>query len=476
MFWISIGLVIIGPCIYAILNPQGIREFVMGRQARYGSNALVLTLAFLGILVVVNVITFQNPQKWDLTQDKQHTLAPESVAALKSLPQPVTALAFYTSRMPTDSANELLMKFRAGSEGKFDFRFIDPEMNPLRAQEEGVTRDGVIILKMGQQAEMLTFASEAEVTSALVRLMNPDERTIYFLTGHGEKDVEQSGDASMVSIKRTLEGKNYIVKTLNLLAVNKTPDDAASIVIAGPVKPISQAEVALLAGYLQRGGSLIVMSEPPALTNFGDEADLLADMLAEDWGIQLDDNLILDPTVNPPYIAVAAQYGMHPITDKMGTLASVFPQARTLTVLDAPAGKTVTPLILSTDSAWGETTLSGEQNTPAQFDAETDKAGPLTLAAVGESQVSRVVVFGDADFAADAAYSSYGNSDLIINTIDWAVGRETLGITPKETTERSFAFMSQLQVIALALGAVCLIPGLVLVGGLVAWAARRSRG
>lgn len=476
MFWISVGLMVIGVCVYALLDPQGTRQFLTGRQARYGSNALVLALAFLGILIVVNVIVYQNPQKWDLTEGKENTLTPESLEALKALPEPVTALAFYTARTPTDSANEVLMNFRDSSEGKFDYRFIDPEINLGYAEQMGVTRDGVIILKMGERKELVTFPSEAEIAGALVRLVNPETYTIYFLTGHGEKSIEQSGNDAMTLAKRTLEDKNYVVKTLNLLATSAIPDDAALIVIAGAKKPLAEQEVQLLDSYLEQGGALVAMSEPPALTDSGEAEDLLATMLADKWGIALDDNLVLDPTVNPPYLAVAAQYANHEITEKVGTLVSIFPQARSLTVTEAPAGKTVQELILSTDNAWGETSLSTELNKSAQFDAGSDKAGPLVLAAVAQSDSSRVVVFGDADFASDAAYNSYGNSDMIINTIEWAVGRKTFGITPREKPQRSFRFMGQLPMIAVVLGAVCLIPGLVLIGGLVAWAARRSRG
>lgn len=476
MLWISIGLAVIGPCIYALLNPQGVREFIAGRQARYGSNAVVSAIAFLGILIVVNMIVFQNPQKWDLTQDKAHTLAPESLEALRSLPEPVTAWAFYSPRMSTESAVEVLTDFRSSSEGKFDYRFIDPEANPLAAQQMGVTRDGVIILKMGERKEIVTFATETEITGALVRLMNPESYTVYFLSGHGEKSIEDVGDDSMTSAKQTLEDKNYVVKTLNLIATNTIPEDAASIVIAGPKKLLTEQEVDLLQGYLEKGGSLVVLSEPPVLTDVGDAEDPLAKMLATQWGIQMDDDLVLDPTVNPPYMAVAAQYANHAITEKIGTLVTVFPQARTLTTLEPPAGKTVTGLILSTDNAWGETSLRSETSNAPQFDTQSDKAGPLTLAAVAEGGSSRVVVFGDADFASNAAYNSYGNSDMIINTIEWAAGRETIGITPKESTQRSFKFVPQVSMIGIALGAVCLIPGLALVGGLAAWAARRSRG
>ncbi|MBE0409897.1 MAG: hypothetical protein IBX69_09210, partial [Anaerolineales bacterium] len=93
---ISLGLVIIGLAVYAILDPDQVRKILTGRQARYGSNALVMSLAFVGIVGVLNYISFNNPQRWDLTEIRQFTLAQETIDTLERLPQPVTALAFFT--------------------------------------------------------------------------------------------------------------------------------------------------------------------------------------------------------------------------------------------------------------------------------------------------------------------------------------------------------------------------------------------
>ena len=97
--WLSISaaVLVLGLAIYAILAPDQIRRLFTGRQARYGSNALVMGIAFIGILVVANVLAFQNPKSWDWTEDKTHTLSPQSVQILSQLPQKVTALAFYSS-------------------------------------------------------------------------------------------------------------------------------------------------------------------------------------------------------------------------------------------------------------------------------------------------------------------------------------------------------------------------------------------
>ncbi len=182
---------------------------------------------------------YHNPKSWDLTEDKQHTLAPETLNTLQSLPEQVTAQAFYSQRSPTTTAEQLLEQFKNNSDGNFDYEFIDPEENPLAAQQAKITQDGTIVLIMGANQQPVRFASEQELTGGLVRLMNPTSQTVYFLTGHGEYNPEDQGDQSYSMVKRTLESKNYTVKVLNLLAENKIPDDAEVILIAGPRQPIS---------------------------------------------------------------------------------------------------------------------------------------------------------------------------------------------------------------------------------------------
>jgi ABC-type uncharacterized transport system involved in gliding motility auxiliary subunit len=200
----------------------------------------------------------------------------------------------------------LLSNIKANSNGKFDYQFINPDRDPQAARNAGVTGDGKILLQMGDHKEIAAYASETEILKAMLRLINPGTSVIYFLAGHGERDIEQSGEASMTRAKETLENKNYSVKPINLVVENKIPEDASVIVIAGPIKPVSENEVELLKDYLANGGSLIVMEDPSILTEFGDESDLLADMLAKDWGITFNNDIVIDLNSPQPTTAAAA--------------------------------------------------------------------------------------------------------------------------------------------------------------------------
>jgi gliding motility-associatede transport system auxiliary component len=478
---ISLGVIVLGLALFALLDPDRVRLILTGRQARYGSNALVLSLAFIGIVVVVNYLIYNHSKSWDLTENKQFTLAPETLDTLSKLNEPVKALAFFTKQSNSDQARTLLEQYKSNSNGKFDYQFIDPDANPAAAQQAKITRDGTIVLEMGGHQEPVTIVSEEELTGGLVRLLNPEKRAVYFLTGHGERSPDDSGQDSLSLLKRTLESKNYTVQTLNLLAENKIPDDAKVVVIAGPRKPISQAETDLLKAYTEKGGALVVMEDPTPVTDFGDAPDPLADYLVKDWNISLGNNIVVDLTSQQPFAPYAASYGSSPITEKLSNTTSQFPTVRSTTVLtNTLTGVSPVELVFTAQQSWAETNLTNlsEGSSQIGFDQATDIPGPVSLAASAENfqNKSRVVVIGDSDFALDVNFVYYANGDFIVNSIDWAAGQENLiNLTPKDNTQRMLLPPQSAMMNLILLGTVIIVPGLALVGGIWVFIQRRRR-
>jgi ABC-type uncharacterized transport system involved in gliding motility auxiliary subunit len=478
---IAAAVFIVGLAVFALLDPERVRRFLTGRQAKYGSNSIVLFVAFLGILVVVNYLAQQYPQRWDVTEDKQHTLAPETIDVLHKLPEPVQATAFYSTRLNTATAGQLLQEFKSNSNGKFDYQFKDPEANPVLLKQLGITGDGKILLQMGQNQEIVTTASEQELTGGLIRLLNPDKPVLYFLTGEGEHDTETPANGAYTRVRQTLESKNYVVKTLNLQAENKIPDDARAIIVAGPLVPLSDNSVSLISDYMKKGGSLMVLSNPVPLTQFGNKPDPLAKYLATDWGITLDNDIVVDTnSPSSPFFAIGAQYASHPITNKMQGVAAIFPYSRSISVDSSNKDVTPTALVLTIDQSWGETDFDALKNQQAlTYNQGTDLLGPMTLAAAADNSTTkgRVVVFGSSSFAEDDNFDFSGNGDMFVNSVDWIAEKESLiNLTAKAAQTRTFNPPGSFQFILTIVSAVCLVPLVVIVAGFYAWIMRRRRG
>jgi len=477
---IALAVFIVGFAVYTLLDPDRVRKFLTGRQAQYGSNSLILFIAFTGILVAVNILAEEYPQRWDVTEDKQHTLAPETIQALETLPESVYATAFYSTRLNTETAGQLLEDFKANSNGNFDYQFMDPDSNPLLVNQLGITGDGKILLQMGENQEIVTFASESELTGGLIRLLNPDKPVLYFLTGDGEHDTVNSGGSSYTRVRQVLESKNYVVNTLNLQAQNAIPEDARALVIAGPLVPLTENSVALIQEYMDNGGSLFVLANPVPLTDFGDKPDLLAEYLTADWGVTLNDDIVVDTnSPSSPFFAVGAQYTQHPITEKMQGVAAIFPYSRSITVETENTDVSPTPLVQTIDQSWGETDYSALEQQTLAYDEGEDLLGPMTLAASAENSAtdSRVVVIGSSAFAQDDNFDFSGNGDMFINTVDWLAEQESLiGITEGTPTERTFNPPGSLPFILTVVSSVCILPLVIIAAGVYAWVMRRRRG
>jgi ABC-type uncharacterized transport system involved in gliding motility auxiliary subunit len=481
ILWISLGIAVVGPALYALFDPQRIREFLSGRQARHGSNAVIMLIAFILILVVINAIVFQNPISWDWTEGKQNTLAPETIDTLKALPAPIHAIGFYTSRVSSASTKDLFTKLQAKSNGKFTYEIVDPEANPAKAQQYKITQDGSVALILQGRQEVLTSPTEQDFANAIVRLMNPGARVVYFLTGHGERDIQTAADKAYTRANTVLSSENYTVKSLNLLAENKIPADALSIIVDGPTQPITSQEMTLLSAYVAKGGSLIVMEDSPLASTAGKPADPLLSYLTTTWGITIDNDIVIDPSSGQSIVAVENAYGSHPITEKLQSqnLVSFFPTACSLTLNTNVPNVQITPLVTTINTSWGMTDFTALQNSQVAFNAKTDIAGPLTVAAAAQNSTTngKVVVVGDSSFASDLYFDQYGNGDFFINAVDWAAGQGTLiNLSSSQPISRQMRLPSSFTVLLLAFAFIILIPGLIIAAGISTWLVRRKRG
>jgi gliding motility-associatede transport system auxiliary component len=486
---IALGLFVIGLAVFVALDPETIRKALTGRQARYGSNALILAVAFLGILVVINFLAYKNTKRWDLTENQANTLAKESVDVLKSIQNNVVAKAFFTTSSAIasskDSAKSLLDKYVYTSGGKFQYQFVDPNKDPIAAQDAGITKDGTIVLYMGNAKQPVSTISETDITAAMIRLMNPDTHVIYFLTGHGEYDIQGGGDQSYTQLATDLGLKNYKVATLNLISSNQVPADASVVVIAGPKKPLLDSEVSVLDAYLNTGGSLVVMEDPTIVTQFGNAPDPLATDLAQNYGIDLGNDVVIDYSGYQQYgnalFALSAQYATHAITKNMKTQITGFLIARSVSANDtAGANYSKTQLVLTSDGSWGETDMNSIQNNNSPtYDQAGDVPGPISLAVAASETTTnaRLIVFGNSEFATNSGYSWFGNGTLILNSIDWAAKVENLiNLTPKTTVDRTLVIPKTYTINLIFLGSLIGLPGLILLAGIGTWVARRRQG
>ncbi len=261
------------------------------------------------------------------------------------------------------------------------------------------------------------------------------------LTGHGEDDFFTAGDFSMTFLQQALDAKNYVIEPLNLVATQQVPDDAQALIIAAPQIMLEDSEVEIIADYVDNGGSLVLFSEPPFLTQVDlTQEDPLWTYLRDSWGVVMSDNLVIDLSVETVEYAIADQenYADHPITQSSEGYITFFPTSHSVDA-EAVSGVTATELFQTYSQSWAETDIEAILNGEVAYDEGPDTLGPINLAVALEntSTGARVVVVGDSDFASDAYIYSYGNLDLTVSMVDWVAANENLiNLTTPETTTR----------------------------------------
>jgi ABC-type uncharacterized transport system involved in gliding motility auxiliary subunit len=469
----AIGLIFI---VYAILErPEVVRESVTGREVRYGANSLVMTLAFVGIVALVNFLGARHTYRWDLTETKDFSLSPQTIQVLEHISTPVKVTAFYQQgQSGQEELQDLLKEYQRYSD-KISYEFVDPVLKPGVARDYKVESYGTTVLETEGRRQNVATASEGDITSALVKLERGQPKKVGWVTGHGELDTESFDRAGASEAKRLIELENYKIEPLTLLSTTEIAADTAAVVLAGPRQPLLPQEVEVLKKYLAAGGKLLVMVEPRSL---GNPTDLLREQ-----GIEVGEGIVLDFARNlqgDPLTPAAAP------GEASGRYITVLPGA---TMVRARPDKDPAILVQTVAESGPERSwLETDQRIDArsvQFDEGKDIKGPVPMAvtssrggapgAAGPGG-SRLVAIGNATFATNSLLSGAvvpGNRDLLLNSINWLAEDESLmGVRSKQTKDRSLFLTGTQQNLLLASSTLFLPLGVLAIGAYVWWTRR----
>ncbi len=470
----------------ALMRPESLRRAFGIRSVRYGSNALVLTLAFIAILGLINFVGTRRTWREDFTANKQFSLSPQTIQILENLKQPVKAYAFFGPDSNPQEARDRLKEYKLHSPN-FDYEIVDPLQRPDLVQQLEVTFNGAVVFQLGTKKQETLSTGESDFTSAIIKVTSDKPRVVLFLSGHRERDPNQFGDDGYSNVRQALEKDNYSVASQSLQITSTIPASTTVVVLAGPRSALTDDELKALDAYLNQGGRLLLMSDPR-------QPDPAPSLLSK-WGIKLDEDQVVDPAVflqgTSPLFPAVVQYTSSPITQKMTGLLTVFPIVRSVRRMEpAPANLSPQTLAQSSAQSWGETNF--DPNVPARYDEGKDLKGPLDLAVSVEgtapispttpatttesTRKTRIVVIGTSELVSNRIVQSLrgaGNVDLFLNAINWLAEEEALiSIRPTPPDQR-FVTMTGNQLQLVFVLAVLMLPGLVLVAGLSVWWRRR---
>jgi ABC-type uncharacterized transport system involved in gliding motility auxiliary subunit len=471
---------------YIAIDPQKALGALTSRESVYGTNAIVLSAAFLGILVVVNVLANRFHQRWDLTAQRDFSLSEATIKLLGDLPEPVHAKAFFSSGLrDRQRAEDLLKEYEARAGGKLTWEIIDTFDEPAKSRLEGVNVDGTIRFKMGQRSQDSITTEEAYITTALLKLVNPEPLKVYYVTGHGERDLEKFDDEGYSELKTQIQRDNFVVDSLNLLAVGRVPEDAKAVIVAAPKTPFLDQELQALKQYLDGKGRMVLLVDPL-------QTESNAEELIKRWDLTFGKGVAVDPISRlgqDPLAIIVQRYGLHDIVKDLRTI-SLMPFSTSVEIPQfIKKGVDVSGLALTYDTrSWLET----ERDT-IEFNENVDKKGPLTLAvAVEEAEnppteeplpgfrdpnlrvKNRAVIIGTSEMVINGLIKQpIGNRDFFLNALNWVTQTDKLITTRPYIAERRTVFLTPAQANFVFFSSAIFFPLILLGGGAVVWWTRR---
>jgi ABC-type uncharacterized transport system involved in gliding motility auxiliary subunit len=487
--------------IYMAGQWRDVRTFYTGRQARYGTMSIVGVLVFLGIVVAINYLAVRQNKRWDLTSNQFYSLSDQTVKILQTLDAPVK-LTVYDRETEFDRFRDRLDEYAYQSRN-ITVEYVDVDREPDRARAAQVQNYGTIVIEYKDKVERLTNNDEQAITNAIIKAMTGEARKVYFTQGHGEKDTASQERAGYGAVVGALTRDNYAVEPLVLAQRPDVPEDATAVIVAGPRTDFLQPELDALKRYVARGGKVMFLLDPP--DDFATNATPLITGFLKEWGIDVGNDVVLDTSgigqligANESVPVAAPPYPQHAISENFNVMTA-FPLARSVRPVEGGAGgRTAQPFVQTSPRSWAETNLKGlAGGTPAELNADQgDREGPVPLAAAVSAPASeapprlptntsgdapeppkpesRIVAFGDSDFAANFGLGIQGNRDLFMNAVNWVAQNENLiAIRPRESQDRRIT-LTEDQHQRIVLMALLIIPGLVFATGIYTWWRRRK--
>ena len=497
---IGVGLI----ALVALIQLSSVAAAFISRTGRYGVNSAVMMAAFTGIVVVIGVIAFENHKRFDLTATNQFSLADRTKDILDNLEEPVHAIAFYKeARNPNletlvrrTRVEETFRDFRSARADKFSYEFKDPDLvpdivrnyfgdTPAAFVNQSVVLEGVNtgIIHMIEPSDRSFTQFEQELVSGILVVSGEEQKTVYFLEGHGERNINSGLEEGYRDIGQWLVGENYRVGSLRWELDDEdvsVPDgtcpegtvpaeclpEAAMIVIAGPKFELPEAHRETLDEYLSgpqynaqgeflnyRGGRIIFLAEP-------DTPESFTEFLAR-WGVIALPGYVLDevnsPIGQPRTLKLQAFNLLQLPPDLIGQVPQ--PILQTLLGITTPKGRPLgdtympgatafvtindnqrlpVPLAFTSDETYliddiqrdepvkgdGEGADRQGQFSPVVYVQAFVPVGQEPMAPSAESQPGSLIAFGDSDFLTNSSLATGRGSgiDFFLNSSNYLLG------------------------------------------------------
>lgn len=469
--WILIVFGVAGIAFFIYQYIVNRKKELSTRSLKQGSNVLIQVIIFFAIVAMIAFITTRRHYRADLTKNNLFSLSDQTEKVVSGLEKEVLIKAFFKTT-DQSSATDLLDEYDYRS-GNLSYELIDPDEKPAVRKQYGITSYNSIIIESGNKRELITEMTEGNLTNAIIKVTRDQDKVIYFLTGHGEKQITDSSPQGYKDAVEAIKKENHLAREINLAIRGSIPDSCTVLVIASPQTDLFPTELDSIKDFIDKGGKVLTMLDPDRGGNLRNFLEIYKITVGQDMIIER--SAISQLFGGGPAVPIVQNYDAnHAITKEFGVM-TFFPYASSITVAEDKGDYKTTELLKTSNSCWAEKDYS---TGTVGFDENEDTPGPLSIGVLVEKDLVdgklALAVFGDSDFASNGYFRQQGNGNLFLNTINYLAEEEDLiSIRPKQVDDSRLTLTSA-EVSTLFYLVVIAIPLLVIVLGVIVFFKRNK--
>ena len=442
VLYVFVGLFVLGLLLSVILDYKFYWEFLTAKSSKHSMSLGWSLLLALVLLVSVGYLGKRFDKTFDLTEEKINSLSSQSLDVLKSFEDTVYVRVFYKGDKISQQAKFLkkalksnLALYRAQSH-KVKLAFVDTYKDNLLASEylsHLMDRDKqevfVFVSYKDKKVRVTSPFTEQSITSAFIKARKRQAKEVYFLVGHGEKDLESDKPEGLGLFRQYLQDSGFSIKTWSFVQDGKPSTSPSLVLILGPRRPFLPGEEAWLHDYLSKEQGRVLLALDP-----GEKHNMATFLRA--YGVSYKNNYILS-RLGAFYGGAVQALGVyfdkqHSVTKKFlqfGKDVALFPLASAVESL--PKGSkdfNMSYLVKSLDKSFVSNKLQ-----------KKIRVGTLNSFGIGMSVEEkkekgfRLIVYGDSDFLTNKNLHQGVNRDLALNSVMFLADEEDLvSIRPKQ--------------------------------------------
>src|SRR6202166_408923 len=191
------------------------------RQTKYAAYVTVYILVILCIIAVANVLANRYNKSYDSTSNKRYSLSEQTAKIVKGVSQPIN-ITYFDKTSAFQTGKDLLDRYATLSP-KVHLEYSDPDKNPQAARAAGISKYGTTVVQIGAKKEDAKSMTEEEVTGAIIRDLKSNTRNVCFLSGSGERQIDDADRQGISHFKDLLSKDDYTAKSISLLEKAEIP-------------------------------------------------------------------------------------------------------------------------------------------------------------------------------------------------------------------------------------------------------------